>query len=32
MDGLKFDMFHTKEVDIKQFLFTEQEIDEDLMF
>ena len=32
IDGLKFDVFHSKEIIVKQFLFTDCEIDEDIMF
>jgi hypothetical protein len=32
IEGLKFEVFHSKEVIIKQFLFTENEIEEDLKF
>ena len=30
-EGMCNELFHTKQIQIKQFLFTEQEIEEDLM-
>lgn len=32
VQGMKFDLFHSKEIIIKQFLFTESEIEDDLNF